>query len=218
MELEHEQRRLRFYPRDFSAGNNSAPQKSKYHFTGPDGQVYLDAELLGEDLDNIFPEETSCDCKNCDKKNCERRKIEYQPAGNVLGADVIVQAVSTGLAGIGNIAQAFKKGEDAQAIRQKLKLLKEQCPKMPLLRITKAQKEKAKQHTDCVQAVVDKEHEFDLAMAGQGSSLRAGATPDAGKSNTALIIGIAAGAFLLILIIVIIILVIRGRRNAEGKK
>lgn len=200
--LAHEHRSVRHFPGEFHPHHNSG--RSKYHRRGADGIYYLDIDLIGRDLDTLFPCE--CGTPNCD---C----TEYQPAGNIS-----VDPVSAVAESAAKILTVFKKGDDAQAARQKLLAMKAQCPKKPFLRLSKKQKQQYKDYQECMKSVGDADREI-ARISGQAYRPMPGTETPKPGNNTALYWGLGIGGFLLIMLIVIMILVMRSaRKAAEGKK
>ncbi|MES3019394.1 MAG: hypothetical protein V4721_16525 [Bacteroidota bacterium] len=207
MELDHEQRKVSFYPSEFNSWNNAAPQVSRYYVMDKDGYAYLDINAIGEDLDKLSGDDCACSGPGC----------KCRPAGNVGGADPYTEAISVGLKGLGDFAQAFKKGEKAQELRQKLKAYKEQCPKKPFLRITKKQKAQYEAHTRCIAEVTQREQELEREAIRAGQRQESEPAAKADKDNTALYWGIGIGGFLLVLLVVIMILFMRSQRKKATK-
>lgn len=223
MELEHEQRQVKFYPQEFNSWANQMPARTRYYAVDNNGEVFLDINKIGEDLDLI-----SDDCEDClNKGNCKtckaKYKAQYDPALHAGGADPYTEAISRGLQGAGQLAQAFKANPDPAFMRTKLKQAKAGCPKKPFLRITKKQKAQAQAAEDCIAQATKDEQAFELAVIAAnkevpGSASRMAAnptpTPPANKMSPWAIAGIVAG--ILVLLTVIIILFIRSRKKAKA--
>lgn len=173
-----------------------APQlrMSGYYFYTPEG-TFLNYDKLQRDLDALG-NDSACNCTgecNCDHGNA--------------GGSVSIDPVSGIVQGLGNIAQAFKKGENAQEISQRIREAKQQCPKKPFIALTKKAKERKAAYTQCMADISKAEKEFQLEMARlgrtpEGTRIQTEQKEEKGK-NLALWIGVSAAFILLVIVLII---------------
>lgn len=202
---------INFYPRsgkplDYNPGGL---RERGYLIYNSNGDTFLNFQKLQQDLDKIADNDPSCKCSG--ECNCDH--------GNVTGADPYTEAAVQAIKGIGNIAQAFKKGDAAGEISQRIRAAKQQCPKKPLIAITKAAKQRRAAYESCMSQIASAEKEFQNQMLQSGRTSELAKLEQAKTSgeNTKTIVIVAAISAVFIILAIVLIIWIRRNKNQKQK-
>ncbi len=213
---------IRFYPRSGKPGDYQPGglRTNGYLIQNSNGETFLDTAKLQRDVDMIS-ERNGDSCKCSGECDCDHGNIDGSaPAG---GSKASIDPTGLGniAIGLGNIFNSFKKGENAQEVKARLKALKAQCPKKPLIRLTKAAKDRYQAHLSCMQMIADKEREIQLEATRSGREFapeKISASGTDGNNNMMIAMWLGIGALFILLVIVIIILIRRSGKKKKLKK